>query len=92
MRDEMRHNIGLCRLQSADDAFILSPDMICNPDFILFVPPGVLLCPWVCLVMAIGLSALILGLWPMHLIWTYYCIIRYSACFAVPFLSTSFNY
>ncbi|KAK8449034.1 hypothetical protein SEVIR_7G150900v4 [Setaria viridis] len=26
--------------------------------------------------MAIGLSALILGLWPMHLIWTYYCIIR----------------
>ncbi|XP_062217856.1 uncharacterized protein LOC133918134 [Phragmites australis] len=37
---------------------------------------GVLLCPWACLIMAIGLSALILGLWPMHLIWTYYCIIR----------------
>ncbi|PUZ47699.1 hypothetical protein GQ55_7G187500 [Panicum hallii var. hallii] len=37
---------------------------------------GVLLCPWACLIMAVGLSALILGLWPMHLIWTYYCIIR----------------
>ncbi|EES11014.1 hypothetical protein BDA96_06G138500 [Sorghum bicolor] len=37
---------------------------------------GVLLCPWACLIMAIGISALVLGLWPMHLIWTYYCIIR----------------
>uniref|UniRef100_A0A453C8U9 Uncharacterized protein n=1 Tax=Aegilops tauschii subsp. strangulata TaxID=200361 RepID=A0A453C8U9_AEGTS len=37
---------------------------------------GILLCPWACLIMAIGISALILGLWPMHLIWTYYCIIR----------------
>ncbi|PWZ20393.1 hypothetical protein Zm00014a_039990 [Zea mays] len=26
--------------------------------------------------MTIGISALILGLWPMHVIWTYYCIIR----------------
>lgn len=26
--------------------------------------------------MAIGISALVLGLWPMHLIWTYYCIVR----------------
>ncbi|KAM3245171.1 hypothetical protein ACQJBY_056481 [Aegilops geniculata] len=26
--------------------------------------------------MAIGISALILGLWLMHLIWIYYCIIR----------------
>ncbi|KQJ83214.1 uncharacterized membrane protein At3g27390 [Brachypodium distachyon] len=37
---------------------------------------GMLLCPWACLIMAIGISALVLGLWPMHLIWTYYCIIR----------------
>ncbi|CAN6249118.1 unnamed protein product [Urochloa humidicola] len=37
---------------------------------------GVLLCPWACLIMAIGSTALILGLWPMHLIWTYYCIVR----------------
>lgn len=37
---------------------------------------GVLLCPWACLIMAIGISALVLGLWPMHLIWTYYCIVR----------------
>ncbi|KAK3142257.1 hypothetical protein QOZ80_4BG0344270 [Eleusine coracana subsp. coracana] len=42
---------------------------------ILGVIKGVLLCPWACLIMAIGLSALILGLWPMHLIWSYYCII-----------------
>ncbi|XP_062219534.1 uncharacterized membrane protein At3g27390-like isoform X2 [Phragmites australis] len=26
--------------------------------------------------MTIGISVLILGLWPMHVIWTYYCIIR----------------
>ncbi|KAM3368153.1 hypothetical protein ACQJBY_016608 [Aegilops geniculata] len=44
--------------------------------FILGLIKGVLLCPWACLIMAIGISALILGLWPMHLIWTYYCIIR----------------
>ncbi|XP_020174522.1 uncharacterized membrane protein At3g27390 [Aegilops tauschii subsp. strangulata] len=44
--------------------------------FILGLIKGILLCPWACLIMAIGISALILGLWPMHLIWTYYCIIR----------------
>ncbi|SPT18819.1 unnamed protein product [Triticum aestivum] len=43
--------------------------------FILGLIKGILLCPWACLIMAIGISALILGLWPMHLIWTYYCII-----------------
>ncbi|KAL6650922.1 hypothetical protein ACP70R_009847 [Stipagrostis hirtigluma subsp. patula] len=43
---------------------------------ILGLIKGILLCPWACLIMAIGLSALILGLWPMHLIWTYYCIFR----------------
>ncbi|CAL5016282.1 unnamed protein product [Urochloa decumbens] len=43
---------------------------------ILGITKGVLLCPWACLIMAVGLSALILGLWPMHLIWTYYSIIR----------------
>lgn len=53
-------------------------DMTYSRHFTLFGLPGVLLCPWACLIMAIGLSALILGLWPMHLIWSYYCIIRYS--------------
>jgi hypothetical protein len=38
--------------------------------------PGALFGPWAWLVMTIGISALILGLWPMHVIWTYYCIIR----------------
>lgn len=65
---------------------------ICNSHFTILDLPGVLLCPWACLIMAIGISALILGLWPMHLIWTYYCIIRYSTCSAIPFLATSFNY
>ena len=67
----------ICNPHSAVLVFFKT-DMICNPHFTLFGLPGVLLCPWACLIMAIGLSALILGLWPMHLIWTYYCIIRYS--------------
>ncbi|TVU29440.1 hypothetical protein EJB05_21005, partial [Eragrostis curvula] len=37
---------------------------------------GVLFGPWAWLVMTIGISVLILGLWPVHVIWTYYCIIR----------------
>nr|CAB3487427.1 unnamed protein product [Digitaria exilis] len=57
--------------------FIKGSDITCNPYLTLFDLPGVLLCPWACLIMAIGLSTLILGLWPMHLIWTYYCIIRH---------------
>ena len=52
---------------------------------------GVLLCPWACLIMAIGISALILGLWPMHLIWTYYCIIRYMSCSSI-FGNFTLNY
>lgn len=44
--------------------------------FLLGLVKGVLLCPLTCLIMAIGISALIIGLWPMHLIWTYYCIVR----------------
>lgn len=38
--------------------------------------PGALFGPWAWIVMTIGISALILGLWPMHVVWTYYCIIR----------------
>ncbi|XP_056696319.1 uncharacterized membrane protein At3g27390 isoform X1 [Spinacia oleracea] len=37
---------------------------------------GVLFFPLVCLLMTVGNSALILGLWPAHLCWTYYCVIR----------------
>lgn len=37
---------------------------------------GILLCPIVCLVMTLGNSAIILGLWPAHAFWTFYCIAR----------------
>ncbi|XP_057542820.1 uncharacterized membrane protein At3g27390-like [Amaranthus tricolor] len=37
---------------------------------------GTLFCPLVCLLMTVGNSAIILGLWPAHLFWTYYCILR----------------
>ncbi|KAH1262167.1 putative membrane protein [Glycine max] len=37
---------------------------------------GVIFCPLVCLVMAIGNSAIIHGLWPIHCIWTYYRVVR----------------
>ncbi|CAM0945398.1 unnamed protein product [Alopecurus aequalis] len=37
---------------------------------------GVLFGPWAWIIMTIGISALVLGLWPVHVIWTYYCIIR----------------
>ncbi|XP_028218759.1 uncharacterized membrane protein At3g27390-like isoform X1 [Glycine soja] len=37
---------------------------------------GVIFCPLVCLVMTIGNSAIIHGLWPIHCVWTYYCVVR----------------
>ncbi|XP_021728505.1 uncharacterized membrane protein At3g27390-like isoform X1 [Chenopodium quinoa] len=37
---------------------------------------GILFCPLICLLMTVGHSALILGLWPAHLCWTYYCVVR----------------
>lgn len=43
---------------------------------LLGIIKGALLFPWAWLIMMIGISALVLGLWPMHVIWTYYCIIR----------------
>ncbi|CAN6232328.1 unnamed protein product [Urochloa humidicola] len=43
---------------------------------LLGIIKGALFGPWAWLIMTIGISALILGLWPMHLFWTYYCIIR----------------
>jgi len=38
---------------------------------------GVILFPLICLIMTIGNSAIICGLWPIHCIWTYYCVVRY---------------
>ncbi|EHA8590162.1 putative membrane protein [Cocos nucifera] len=43
---------------------------------LLGIIKGALLFPLICLIMTIGNSAIILGLWPAHAIWTYYCIAR----------------
>ncbi|GAB2283819.1 hypothetical protein Dimus_018306 [Dionaea muscipula] len=37
---------------------------------------GIVFCPLICLIMTIGNSAIILGLWPMHCFWTYYSVLR----------------
>ncbi|XP_004489561.1 uncharacterized membrane protein At3g27390-like isoform X2 [Cicer arietinum] len=37
---------------------------------------GIILCPLICLIMTIGNSTIIISLWSMHTIWTYYCVIR----------------
>lgn len=37
---------------------------------------GVIIFPFICLIMTVGNSAIILGLWPIYCIWTYYCVIR----------------
>ncbi|KAJ6842628.1 putative membrane protein-like [Iris pallida] len=43
---------------------------------VLAIIKGALLCPVVCLILTIGNSAIILGLWPVHAFWTYYSIAR----------------
>ncbi|KAK8963022.1 hypothetical protein KSP40_PGU018516 [Platanthera guangdongensis] len=43
---------------------------------LLGIIKGAPLCPIVCLIMTIGNSAIILGLWPAHAFWTFYCIAR----------------
>ncbi|KAE9599507.1 hypothetical protein Lalb_Chr14g0362961 [Lupinus albus] len=45
---------------------------------------GVFLCPLICLLMTFGNYAIILGLWPAHVVWTYYCVV--SARQLGPFL------
>ncbi|GAB4847920.1 hypothetical protein Ancab_026980 [Ancistrocladus abbreviatus] len=37
---------------------------------------GIIFCPVICLIMTIGNAAIILGLWPVHCFWTYYCVLR----------------
>lgn len=36
---------------------------------------GIIFCPLICLIMTFGISAIILGLWPAHCFWTYFCIL-----------------
>ncbi|KAM1058517.1 hypothetical protein ACFX2B_023148 [Malus domestica] len=37
---------------------------------------GIVLCPLICLIMTVGNTGIILGLWPIHFVWTYYCVLR----------------
>ncbi|KAF7801569.1 putative membrane protein [Senna tora] len=37
---------------------------------------GVIFCPLICLIITIGNSAIIIGLWAAHSLWTYYCVLR----------------
>nr|DAD30703.1 TPA_asm: hypothetical protein HUJ06_009554 [Nelumbo nucifera] len=43
---------------------------------LLGIIKGAIFCPLICLIITIGNSAVILGLWPVHSIWTYYSIAR----------------
>ncbi|XP_022934971.1 uncharacterized membrane protein At3g27390-like isoform X2 [Cucurbita moschata] len=36
---------------------------------------GIILCPLICLLMVAGISGIILSLWPMHFVWSYYSIL-----------------
>ncbi|KAJ4959996.1 hypothetical protein NE237_019906 [Protea cynaroides] len=42
----------------------------------LGVIKGFIFCPLICLIISIGNSGVILGLWPVHSFWTYYSIAR----------------
>ncbi|KAJ1399575.1 putative membrane protein [Sesbania bispinosa] len=37
---------------------------------------GVIFCPLVCAIITIGNSLIMVGLWPVHFVWTYYCVVR----------------
>ncbi|THU70804.1 hypothetical protein C4D60_Mb08t28860 [Musa balbisiana] len=43
---------------------------------LLGIIKGALLFPFVCLIMTLGNSAIIVSLWPVHVVWTYYCIAK----------------
>uniref|UniRef100_A0A2N9F6N3 Uncharacterized protein n=1 Tax=Fagus sylvatica TaxID=28930 RepID=A0A2N9F6N3_FAGSY len=47
-----------------------------NGLLLLGVIKGIIFCPLVCLIMTVGNSAIIIGLWPVHSAWTYYCVLR----------------
>ncbi|KAK8466694.1 hypothetical protein PHAVU_008G145500 [Phaseolus vulgaris] len=37
---------------------------------------GILFCPLICVIIATGNTAIILALWTVHAVWTYYCVLR----------------
>ncbi|KAI3725969.1 hypothetical protein L1987_65766 [Smallanthus sonchifolius] len=36
---------------------------------------GIILAPIICVIMTIGNSAIVIGLWPAHVVWSYFCIL-----------------
>lgn len=53
---------------------------------------GIIFCPFICLVITIGNSAIILGLWPVHVILTYYSIVRWFFLPLILLISFLFSY
>ncbi|KAK4272144.1 hypothetical protein QN277_020735 [Acacia crassicarpa] len=43
---------------------------------LLGIIKGIIFCPLICLIITIGNSAIIIGLWAAHSIWTYSCVVR----------------
>ncbi|KAL0311119.1 UNVERIFIED_CONTAM: putative membrane protein [Sesamum angustifolium] len=44
--------------------------------FILGLLKGLIICPVALVIIAIGNSAVVVGLWPAHFLWTYYCVAK----------------
>ncbi|CAI9754481.1 unnamed protein product [Fraxinus pennsylvanica] len=44
--------------------------------FTLGLLKGLIICPIVVGIIAVGNSAVVIGLWPAHFIWTYYCVAK----------------
>lgn len=40
---------------------------------------GGIVCPFVLLIVATGDAAVVIGLWPLHLVWSIYCIARFPS-------------
>lgn len=43
----------------------------------IFVCTGLVIGPIVTVIISVGNSAVVIGLWPAHFIWTYYCVAKY---------------
>lgn len=46
---------------------------------------GLMICPVAAAIIAIGNSAVVIGLWPAHFLWTYYCIAKWVSLFSINF-------
>ncbi|KAI3465553.1 hypothetical protein Pfo_022216 [Paulownia fortunei] len=44
--------------------------------FILGLLKGLMICPVVVAIITVGNSAVVIGLWPAHFLWTYYCVAK----------------